>query len=296
MAISEEQLATWSKQGPSAQFTATYETIRGVLNDSSSPYYSKEFTIFLQGSYKNDSNVYGDSDVDVVIRLDGTFYTDLDQLPADDIAAYNAARSSATYSLQQFKADVVGWLTKKYGNDVDLGTKAIFIKGNGARRDADVLVCAKLRRYHSFKSQQNHSYTEGICFFRSDGTRIDNFPIQHSDNCTTKHQSTKSWFKPTVRTYKNLRNALIRNKTINDGLAPSYFIEGLLYNVPVDRFGGSQQQNFYDVVKWLNEADRAKFLCANEMYYLFHPTSPVTWRAGACETFLEAVIKYWNDS
>jgi hypothetical protein len=44
------------------------------------------------------------------------------------------------------------WLTKKYGNDVQPGTKAIFIKGSGARRDADVLVCAKLRRYHHFKN------------------------------------------------------------------------------------------------------------------------------------------------
>ena len=31
MAISEAQLETWGKQGPTAQFTATYETLRNVL-------------------------------------------------------------------------------------------------------------------------------------------------------------------------------------------------------------------------------------------------------------------------
>ena len=68
MSISEAQLETWAKQGPTAQFTATYDTLSAVLNDASSPYYLKDFKVFLQGSYKNDSNVYGDSDVDVVIR------------------------------------------------------------------------------------------------------------------------------------------------------------------------------------------------------------------------------------
>jgi Nucleotidyltransferase domain len=70
--ISEQQLETWARRGPTAQFTATYETLRNVLNDTRSPYYPKDYTIFLQGSYKNDTNVYGDSDVDVVIRLNQT--------------------------------------------------------------------------------------------------------------------------------------------------------------------------------------------------------------------------------
>lgn len=296
MAISDQQLETWAKQGPTGQFTATYDTLKGVLNDSNAPYYPKDYTIFLQGSYKNDTNVYGDSDVDVVIRLNQTFYTDLDELSEEDKKLWSSARSDADYSLAQFKADVLAWLTTKYGNDVQPGTKAIFLKGSGARRDADVLVCAKLRRYHSFKSWNDQAYVEGICFFRSDGTRIDNFPAQHSDNCTQKHKDTQNWFKHTVRVYKNLRNTMVEKKLIPDGLAPSYFLEGLLYNVPAGRFGGTEQQNFKDTLDWLNANDRSKFLCANERYYLFHPTSPVTWRAESCSKFLTAAMEYWNKS
>lgn len=292
MPISESQLLTWSKQGPTGQFAATYAALRGVLNDSNSPYYPRDFTIFLQGSYKNDTNIYGDSDVDVVIRLNETFYTDLDQLPAEDTKLWNAARSDASYSLSDFKSDVLPWLTHNYGSDVQPGSKAIFIKGSGTRRDADVLVCAKLRRYHRFKGWGDQRYVEGIRFFRSDGTRIDNFPTQHSANCTQKHQATSNWFKHTVRIFKNLRNTMIEKKLIEDGLAPSYFVEGLLYNVPTAQFGGAEQQNFQDVLSWLNDADRSKFKCANEQYYLLNPTSPVTWRAEKCSTFLSAAIIY----
>src|SRR5215204_668780 len=118
MPISEAQLETWAKQGLTGQFTATYETLRGVLNDSNSPYYPKSFTIFLQGAYKNDTNVYADSDVEVLVSSDEVFYTDTEKLPEEDTKLYETARPDATYSLAKFKADVVGWLTEKYGSDV----------------------------------------------------------------------------------------------------------------------------------------------------------------------------------
>ena len=222
------------------------------------------------------------------------FYTDLDQLPPEDKAAWNTARSDAKYSLQQFKTEVIALLTQKYGSDLNVGTKAIFIKGNGTRRDADVLVCAILRRYHRFKNWQDQRFTEGIRFFRPDGTYIDNFPILHSDNCTKKHQDTTKWFKHTARIYKNLRNTMIEKKVIVDGLAPSYFLEGLLYNIPNSQFGGTETQNFCNTINWLNKTDRSKFVCANGMFYLFHDTSPVTWRAENCSKFLRAAIDYYN--
>jgi hypothetical protein len=264
------------------------------LNDSNSPYYPKDFSVFLQGSYKNDSNVYGDSDVDVVIRLNKTFYTDLTNLPEEDKKLWNAARSDAGYTLNQFKENVTSWLVKKYGDDVQPGTKAIYIKGNGSRRNADVLVCCKHRRYIRFKSWHDQSYHEGISFFNSAGVRIDNFPNQHSDNCTKKHQDTKNWYKHTVRIYKNLRNVMIEKKIIDDGLAPSYFLEGLLWNVPIDLFGGTEQQNFCDTFDWLWKADRNKFVCANGLYYLCHLNSLVTWRSEKCQQFLSKAIDYWN--
>jgi hypothetical protein len=237
---------------------------------------------------------YADSDVDVVVRLNEIFFSDLSQLSPEDVAAHEAARTAASYTLAQFKAEVLAWLVQKYGEDVKPGKKAILIKGRGARRDADVLVCAKVRRYTRFKNSYDQKYVEGIRFFLSDGTHIDNFPTLHYENCIAKHQGTGGRFKPTVRIYKNLRNTMTEKGLIVDGLAPSYFLEGLLYNVERAQFGGTQQQNFCDTLNWLVKADRSKFVCANGIYYLCHPTSPVTWRAEKCSEFLSAAVNYWN--
>ena len=110
------------------------------------------------------------------------------------------------------------------------------------------------------------------------GTRITIFPSIYSDNCTKKHKDTRNWFKHTVRVYKNLRNTMIEKRLFQAGVAPPYFIEGLLYNVPAEKFGGTgaNRKNSKDTMFWLNTTDRSKLVCANEQFYLCHPTSPVT--------------------
>lgn len=294
MAIPETQLETWSYQGSVTQSKATYSTVKNALEANDAPYASKSYTSFLQGSYGNDTNIYADSDVDVVMRLDSVYYSDIENLSEAEKANFNKAFSAATYSLADFKRDVTAQLTKKFPGSVTSGSKAIFIKGNGSRRDADVLPCAEFRRYRKFAASYDQAYEEGICFFLKDGTRIENFPKQHSENCTNKHQATNQWFKKTVRVYKNLRNKLIDDGKIEEGLAPSYYLEGLLYNVPPDRFGGSQAANFTDTLNWIIKADRSKFVCANEQFYLLNDHSPVTWRAASCDKFLNAAVDLWN--
>jgi hypothetical protein len=295
MAIPESQLDTWSKQGSVTQSQATYATVRGVLERSDAPYSAKDVSIFLQGSYGNDTNIYADSDVDIVIRLDATFYKDLSDLSDAEKVAYKGAFSDASYSYNQFRTDVIQHLRTHYGSAVQPGKKAIFIQGNESRRDADVLAAAQYRKYRRFQSLSDQRYVEGIVFWTTDGAEIINYPKQHSANCTTKHQETKSWFKPTVRILKNMRNAMIAKGYIKDGLAPSYFLEGMLYNVPNDKFGTSYQDTVVDAINWLLGCDRTKLVCANEMYYLLHPTSPVTWRAESLDSYLTAVKKFWDE-
>jgi hypothetical protein len=87
---------------------------------------------------------------------------------------------------------------------------------------------------------------------------------------------------------------MIEKRIIEDGLAPSYFIEGMLYNVPPDRYGGSEQSNFSDVLNWLVAADRNKFVLANEQFKLLG-NGHVTWPAASCSRFLNAV-KTYNDA
>jgi hypothetical protein len=296
MTIPEEQLETWSKQGSVTQSKATYNTVKGVLTDTNSPYHNRSSDIFLQGSYGNDTNVYADSDVDVVICTSSVFYYDIDRLSEADKATFHREHpGSAQYGLPEFKKEVVGWLREHYGNAIREGNKAIFIRGDGVRRDADVLVCAEYRAYFAFQNAREQRRADGIVFWTKSGTKIVNYPKQHSANCTTKHQATKQWFKPTVRMFKNMRNQMIKDKRIEDGLAPSYFLEGLLYNIPNGQFGSTYQSTFIDCINWLIQTDRSKFVCANELHCLFQDGSPISWRSANCDRFLDAVVQFWND-
>lgn len=295
MTISESQLETWSHQGSVAQSAATYQTLRNALERADAPYARRSYSIFLQGSYGNDTNIYADSDVDVVMRLSSIYYSDTSELSEADLAGYKRDFSAAEYSWTHFRQEVIQHLTAIYGASVQPGKKAIFVKGGGNRRDADVLPAAEFRRYFRYTSASDRKYAEGICFWLPDGTRIVNYPKQHSANCTAKHQQTNGWFKPMVRILKNMRNTMITRGRLSDGVAPSYFIEGMLYNVPSTKFGFSYASSFAEAVNWLLACDRDALLCANELYKLVHPTSPVTWRRESLDTFLNRLVAFWNE-
>jgi hypothetical protein len=294
MAIPESQLDTWSHQGSIAQSSSTYATIKRALEASDTKYAGKSYEVFLQGSYGNDTNIYAESDVDVVIRLDSVYHYDIDDLKPEELARFNAALIPGTYPYAGYKADVIAALIKSFGAaDVKPDTKAVKIKANSSRRSADVVVATEFLRYSSYPWTGGEQCDRGICFFTSSGDRIVNYPKQHSENCTAKHQATNGWFKPIVRILKNMRSRLVDDGSIDHGIAPSYFLEGLLYNVPNDKFGGSYGDTMVAGLNWILEADRSKFLCANEQYYLVRDTA-VTWPGANCDRFLNAVTKMWN--
>lgn len=294
MSIPESQLETWSHQGSITQSSLTYNTIKNVLGDTDTPYNGKNFSVFLQGSYGNATNIYAESDVDIVIQLNDCFHSDLANLSEDQKNAFSATLSNAAYTHVEFRRDVLGVLKARYGDDVKPGDKAINIAANGNRRKADVIVSVQFRRYYKFNGIYDQRYDEGICFFDSSGQRIANYPKQHSENLTQKHKATNQWFKPMVRVFKNMRVKLVEDKLIASGVAPSYYLEGLLYNVPDDKFDSSLGECAVNCINWIQGADRSQFECANRQYYLLRENSPVTWRASQCDEFLAAATKLWN--
>lgn len=76
---------------------------------------------------------------------------------------------------------------------------------------------------------------------------------------------------------------------------PGSELEGLLYNVPVEKFKDSYQDCFVNAIHWIqDEADKEKLLCANEQYYLLRDNSLVCWKPADAEAFLKAAITLWN--
>ena len=93
-----------------------------------------------------------------------------------------------------------------------------------------------------------------------------------------------------------MRSKLLNDGLIGEGVAPSYFIEGLLYNVPNNSFSGTYGNMVYNILNWLHQTtDRTKLICANEHYYLLRDNDPVCWPVAHGEQFVNAVIRLWDN-
>lgn len=297
MGIPESQLETWSHQGSITNSSNTYNSIKSVLEADDTPYCDHAHEVFLQGSYGNDTNIYAESDVDIVILLNDCWQRDIASLTSDEQAAYKEWAGKGDYGHAQFKLHVLEVLKEEYGDDVKGGgDKAIAISSSGNRRKADVIAAVQFRRYLKFKNGDDQLFTPGICFWNKAGEQIVNYPKLHSSNLTRKHQDTGGWLKPMVRIVKNLRERMIGDGVLKAGVAPSYYLEGLLFNVPKDRFTASYEDCFVNAVKWIqSEAKKDKLVCANEQYYLLRDNSHVCWPCADADAFLEAAVKFWDD-
>jgi hypothetical protein len=295
MTISETQLETWAKIGAQVTSASTYATVKSALENPEAAYGKRDFKVFLQGSYGNDTNIFKESDVDIVIQLDSSFQHDLSSLPADQIALFNSTFTDSAYLYGTYRQDVIKTLQDAFGSDVVPGKKAIKIKVNGNRRSTDVVPAIQYRRYKHFRGMRDQDYTEGIYFRGTEGDPIKNYPKEHSRYLTSQHQATDGMFKPFARILKNMRARLVEAGTIAGDIAPSYFIEGLLFNVPVSEFKTNYQDTFVACLDWLSKADRKDFVCANWQYYLLRGDPAVTWTPEKCQTFIRALIKMWND-
>ena len=294
MAIPEAQLDTWAHQGSIIQSSATYATVRAALEAANAAYAASDYSVFLQGSYGNDTNIYADSDVDVVIQLNATIYYDDHELPEPTRSQRRQGITAATYSYANFKRDVEARLRSAFPNMVTPGDKAIFIAPSDNRRKADVLAATAYRRYYLRQASSVPTFTEGLCFFKPDGTRVVNYPKLHSARCTDKHQATNQWFKPVVRIFKNMRNKAIADGQLGADIAPSYFIEGMLYNIPDEQFGGSYGQSVLNALVWLRDCDRAALVTASGQHYLVRPGFSTSWPPEKFEIYLSVMINQWN--
>lgn len=294
MSIPESQLDTWSHQGSVQQSSDTYATVKRTLEANDTKFADKSRDVFLQGSYGNDTNIYAESDVDVMMLTDSIYYYDTFALSPQELQSFYTSFTAATYTYPEYKSQVVQALQKSFGqNDVRPGEKAVKIKASGNRRSSDVVVATEFRRYYSGPS--GLLYVPGICFFTSAGKQISNYPKQHSANLTTKHQATYQWFKPMVRILKNMRSKLEDDGVLAAGSAPSYFIEGLLYNVPNDKFGKSYGDSFVAAVNWILTADRTKLVTPSGQHYLVRDGFAECWPCANCNSFIDEIVKLWNE-
>lgn len=293
MAIPENQLETWSRQGATASASALYERIRTALKNDTA-LQGRDFDVFLQGSYRNSTNIYGDSDVDVVAMLKETFKPDYDYLDESSKSLVKLGHVDANYTLTDFRRDVSNAIRRAFPiHAITEGGKSIKIPRTSNNIPADVVPCLEYRLYLPPQTLLGDpAYFEGIWLWDVQrGHAVTSYPKQSYDNGVAKHGRTSQWYKPTVRIFKNARGWMEGNGLIQSGTASSHAIECLLYNVPDQQFGSSYVDTVVKVLNWLNGADLTDFVCQNGIQRLFDSGR---WTQQDARTYIGALIQMWN--
>jgi len=296
MGIPEDQLNRWSQQGVQTTAKATHENIRTALSADSSSVKGKDNEFFLQGSYKNDTNIRGDSDVDAVVKLNSTFYSNKNELSEEEQQLHKSTYRDATYGWNDFRNDVLASLRSYYGSSIITeGNKSIKVAARSGTLNADLVVSCLYKRYKRFRSSIDASWMEGIIFWtQRENNWIISYPKPHYENLVKKNKATNIQFKPSVRMFKNARTYLINKDVITDKLAPSYFLECLIYNVPNDKFDSSFRNTYCNVVNWLYDAEIKEFYCPNNEIKLFG-TDSRQWSVDSAKSFISHLIRLWNN-
>ena len=259
----------------------------------------KSIDIYLQGSYANSTNIKVDSDIDVVVQLNSTFHRDISKLSFEQKALYESEHSNATYRFEHFRKDVIQALMSHFGaTDIELGNKCIKIDGNSKRVNADVIPCLHYRDYQSFTHSKKDDYVEGIKLVASDGIEIINHPKLHIENSQHKNAEhrTSEKYKHAIRVLKNIKRKLAESNNINSDIAPSYFIECSVYNVPDNYFHTDLQTTIHNILHHIiNECDPNTMLTASHQHNLFGEED-WKWNTQDASTFFNAVSNYFYNN
>ena len=278
MPIPESTLSRWSHHQAATAFKRAHVPIRKAMEEHKG---LSQFTyeVFLQGSYKNDTNLGGDSDVDVVIRLAHKLDPNVVALTGAELQRADSHKP-AHRQWQLFRRHALRAVRARFGDEASSGRKTLKIKKGTLPADADLVVTLR--------------YRGGIAFYLSDERRwVVSYPQQHHDRGLKKEKATNMRFKRTIRMFKAARNRLVEKKMLTKDDAPSYFIECLLYNVPDGLFAEKLTPTYTGILDWRRKAKLNDLKCQNGLVDLFG-RGREQWTVQKAEAFLKALQRLWD--
>lgn len=233
--VNEDQLTRWATAPSESEETKCQKAVK-VIKEAIQKRFNSQVSIYLQGLYKNRTNVRKDSDVDIVARYEGIYFPDLSGLSDGDKTIYNSLHSDAAYIFSQFKSDMHVVLQSTFlAGEVERKDKCIRVKANSYRVNADVVPCFVHKRFRTPYQVE----AEGIEFLTDGYVRINSFSEQHFENGKNKNAQTSQMYKAIVRILKCVRRELIDQGVITKDLMPSHFLECLVWNAPDQGFNES---------------------------------------------------------
>ncbi|RDZ46062.1 hypothetical protein C5B86_10040 [Haloferax sp. Atlit-19N] len=229
--------------------------------------------------------VRGSGDVDVLIIRTDVYHADFSHTPEFSKDFPPAANPKSAF--EQHAEGVYRTLQYQYGTDnVSRGDKAIEIEGDSLPRGADVVPCLQHRK---FWEDYPGNYMRGITFWTGEGEHVINFPERHRIQGSQYHSITSEKYKPTIRLFKNLRNDLVEKDRIEKVQAPSYFIECLLSNVPVELIRTDDvSERSEEIISYLDsksEEELSHFTTQHGLRELFGPRT-VQWDLQDAQLFI----------
>ena len=238
-----------------------------------------KYEVFLQGSYKNDTNLGGDSDVDVVVRLSTKLKPGVAELTGERLQE-DGSHMFVYQQWKSFRDEALKALRAKFGRAAKSGRKTLKVSKGRIPADADLVVTL--------------SYKQGIAFYLPGERRwVVSFPQQHHRRGQKKEKATNYRFKRTVRMFKEARNRLVKRGALKKEDAPSYFIECLLYNVPDGLFKQDLAPTYTVILGWMKKARLKEFVCQNGQVPLFG-RGREQWNVQKAQAFLKALQGLWD--
>ncbi len=277
MSINNDQITRWANP-PSETESERCTNAISDISEALRSHFGDRISFIRQGSHHNRTNIRLDSDVDLAVIHDATYFPDISALTPADKELHKSVSSPATYTFPQFKAEVYNVLREEFGG-VERKNKCVRVGGSSTRVHADVVPAFPHTRYRSF----GVSAAEGIGLITDDNQTIYSYPEQHYDNGIAKNESTSRRFKSVVRIFKNLRNDLKDKGLLRGGDMPSFFIECLIWNVPPDTFAGDR--SYRDIAlavldKVYDDMDNANvandYAEVSDLKWLFRGNTPRT--------------------
>jgi len=286
----EAQFREWAKPPGRTEEDRCSNALSAIQNaiKASDALCTRDVSVFAQGSYRNNTNVRQDSDVDIGVMCADTIFIDL----PENTTRETFGITPATYDYEAFKNDVEVALADHFGRAaVKRGDKAFDVHETTYHVEADVAAFFEHRRY-----QADGTYLEGVGFQTDrERSRVVNWPEQHYANGCRKNTDTGMRFKSIVRVLKALSNEMAE-RDVQAGSVPSFLIECLVWNVPNDRFQNSAYTADVKVALYfLYEHTKTDELCGewgevSELEYLFRPVQK--WTRQQANDFTVAAWNY----
>jgi hypothetical protein len=247
-----ETFARWSKPASDTEeekASRAADMVRTAVREHP-PLSKRTVEVYATGSYRNNTNVRTESDIDVAVVCHDSFFY---QLPAGLTTGTIGFTTPATYTFDTFRAELEAALRAKFGTAVVPGDKTFNVPENTYRLEADVTPFFEYRRYSGACGPQlQWLYDEGVMSVSRRGGTFVNWHEDHYREGVARNDQTRRRFKRAARILKNVKCQMVASGAPESRAAaekvPSFLIECLAFNAPDSCFN-LQPNAYVDDVK-----------------------------------------------